>query len=206
VEERKAIERLKRGDIGGLEALVRRHQVEAIRAAYLIVRDRALAEDVVQGAFLRAYERIGRFDADRPFKPWFMKVVANDALKAASKCERAISFEEKEGDLAALMADHETGPQGLVEEAEEQCRVWEAMEKLPPAQRAAVVERYYLGMSEAEMSEGEGVPPGTIKWRLHTARKGLSKILRPWFRAEATPVTLQRSGQVGASQGGEDLE
>ena len=88
MEEREAIERLKRGDIGGLEALVKRHQVEAIRAAYLIVRDRALAEDIVQGAFLRAYERIGRFDADRPFGPWFMKVVANDALKAARKREQ----------------------------------------------------------------------------------------------------------------------
>ena len=77
MEERKAIERLKNGDIGGLEVLVRRHQVRAIRAAYLIVRDHALAEDVVQGAFVRVYERIGSFDERQPFNPWFMKVVVN---------------------------------------------------------------------------------------------------------------------------------
>jgi DNA-directed RNA polymerase specialized sigma24 family protein len=55
MEERGAVERLKRGDVGGLEALVKKHQTRALRAAYLIVRDRALAEDVVQEAFLMAY-------------------------------------------------------------------------------------------------------------------------------------------------------
>jgi DNA-directed RNA polymerase specialized sigma24 family protein len=54
MDERRAVERLKTGDIGGLEALVRSHQTRAVRAAYLILRDRALAEDVVQAAFVRA--------------------------------------------------------------------------------------------------------------------------------------------------------
>ncbi len=53
MDERRAIERIKQGDIGGLEALVRAHQLRAGRAAYLICRERALAEDVVQGAFMR---------------------------------------------------------------------------------------------------------------------------------------------------------
>jgi len=67
MEEQEAIARLKRGDISGLEALVRKYQVQAVRAAYLITHDRGLAEDIVQAAFLRAYERIGQFDAGRPF-------------------------------------------------------------------------------------------------------------------------------------------
>ncbi len=62
MDERAAVERLKGGDIGGLEWLVRRHHTRAVRAAYLIVRERTLAEDVVQSAFVRAYERIGQFD------------------------------------------------------------------------------------------------------------------------------------------------
>ena len=57
----------------------------AIRAAYLIVRDRALAEDLVQTAFLRAYDRIGQFDPSRPFAPWFLRSVVNDAVKAAMR-------------------------------------------------------------------------------------------------------------------------
>ncbi len=63
--------------------LVRRHQVEALRVAVLITRDRALAEDIVQAAFLRAYERIDQFDADRPFAPWFLRGVVRDAVKLA---------------------------------------------------------------------------------------------------------------------------
>ena len=63
MEEQEAIARLKRGDVGGLEVLVRGHQVRAVRTVFLITRDRALAEDIVQAAFLRAYERIGQFDS-----------------------------------------------------------------------------------------------------------------------------------------------
>lgn len=68
MDEHDVIARLKGGDIAGLELLVRRYQAEAIHAAYLIARDRALAEDLVQAAFLRVYERIAQFDATRrPF-------------------------------------------------------------------------------------------------------------------------------------------
>src|SRR5262245_4363710 len=93
MEERQAIARLKLRDISGLEFLVHKHQVRAIRAAYLIVRDRALAEDIVQAAFLRAYDRIHQFDAERAFGPWFLKSVINDALKAVARQERQVSLD-----------------------------------------------------------------------------------------------------------------
>ncbi len=189
MDERRAIERLKRGDIGGLEALVRSHQTRAVRAAYLICRDRALAEDVVQAAFVRTYEKIARFDAERAFGPWFMKIVVNDAIKAASRRERMIQFQQGEEDPVSLLVDPQSGPYELAEEAEERRRVWAALEKLPPAQRAVVVQRYYLGMSEAEMTESETSPPGTIKWRLHAARKRLSKLLGPELRAQGPTST-----------------
>lgn len=186
MDERRAIARLKEGDVGGLEDLVRSHQTRAVRAAYLIVRDRALAEDVVQAAFVRAYEKIARFDESRPFVPWFMKMVVNDAIKAATRRERTVRFEGTD-DPVLRLADAGSGPQELAEEAEERRRVWTALAKLPPTQRAAVVQRYYLGMSEAEMAENDASPPGTIKWRLHAARKRLSKLLRPGFRAQDAP-------------------
>jgi RNA polymerase sigma-70 factor, ECF subfamily len=198
MDERRAIARLKKGDVGGLEVLVRSHQTRAMRAAYLIVRDRALAEVVVQAAFVRAYEKIARFDERRPFAPWFMKVVVNDAIKAASRRERTVSYEDTNDDPVIQLTDTETGPQDLAEEAEERRRVWTALEKLPPAQRAVVVQRYYLGMSEAEMAENDSSPPGTIKWRLHAARKRLSKLLRPELRAQDAPATT-RPAQVISS-------
>ena len=84
MDERQAIEHLQRGDIRGLEALVRLHQVRAIRTAYLFTRERQLAQDIVQAAFLRAYERIGQLDPHRPFGPWFLTSVLHDAIKAAA--------------------------------------------------------------------------------------------------------------------------
>jgi RNA polymerase sigma-70 factor, ECF subfamily len=198
--ERRAIERLIWGDIGGLETLVREHQVRAVRTADLIVRDRALAEDVVQGAFVRAYERIGGFDVERPFGPWFMMIVVNEAVAVARRRERTVTLEEGLGaDPAALLADPEKGPQELAEEAEERRRVWAALGKLPPTQRAAVVQRYYLGMSESEMTEGGTFPPGTIKWRLHAARKSLSKLLRARFDVEGASAIARRAKPAAVS-------
>src|SRR3954467_7626853 len=93
MDEREAIARLAGGDISGLELLVSRYQVQAVRAAYLVCRNSALAEDIVQEAFLRAYERIEQFDPDRPFHPWFLRMVVNDALKAASRAGKVVSLD-----------------------------------------------------------------------------------------------------------------
>jgi len=202
MEERGAVERLKRGDIGGLEALVGVYQVRAVRTAYLIVRDKALAEDVAQGAFVRAYERIGGFDEARPFGPWLMKIVVNDAIKAAKRRERTVRIDgDGENLLLARLADAGPGPHDEAEESETRRRVWAALETLPPAQRAAVVQRYYLGMNEAEMAEAGEASPGTIKWRLHVARKSLAKLLRPQLRAE---VSAPARAPLDAVEGGKD--
>jgi RNA polymerase sigma-70 factor (ECF subfamily) len=205
LEKRRAIERIKKGDIGGLEMLMRMHHTRAVRAADLIVRDRVLAEDVVQSAFVRAYERIGQFDSDRPFGPWFMRVVVNDAVKAVSRRERKISFYEGDAeDSLARLADPGAGPHEMAEEAETRRRVWRAMGELPPAQRAVIVQRYYLGMSEAEVAQSGESPPGTVKSRLNAARKRLSKLLRPHFRAQRAPAPIDTlSGTSERRDGGE---
>ena len=184
MEEAEAIAQLKQGDVTGLEALVRGHQVQAVRTAYLITRDRALAEDIVQAAFVRAYERIEQFDTRRPFGPWFLRSVVNDAIKAASRRERWVSLEASDGAkavLADLLADPNPGPAALVEAADIRRAVREALGMLPPTQRAATVLRYYLGLSEAEVAEELACPPGTVKWRLHAARKRLRTLLRTFW-------------------------
>lgn len=193
MDERDAVERLRRGDIGGLEALVRRYYLRAGRTAYLIVRDHALAEDVAQDAFVRAFERIGQYDAERPFAPWFMRIVVNGAVEAARGRERTSSYDD--GEVGALMvrfADPAPGPHELAERAEQREGVWTAMEKLPPRQRAAVVQRYYLDMSETEMSEASGSPPGTIKSRLHAARRRLRRLLYAQAREDETPESREQ--------------
>ena len=95
MEDRIAVSRLKQGDLTGLESLVSRYQVQAVHAAYLVVNDRALAEDVAQTAFVKVAERIHQFDEERPFAPWFFRIVMNDALKLARRQSRSISLDDQ---------------------------------------------------------------------------------------------------------------
>ena len=95
MDDQTAISRLKQGDLYGLGTLVSRYQAQAVHAAYLIVYDRPQAEDVVQTAFVKVAERIQQFDDKRPFAPWFLRIVVNDALKLARKHKRNVSLEEQ---------------------------------------------------------------------------------------------------------------
>jgi RNA polymerase sigma-70 factor (ECF subfamily) len=87
-----AIRRLKRGDISGLECLIARYQQKALRTAFLITHDEPLAEDVVQDAFVRFYQRAKFFDETRPFKPYFLRSVVNAALNCLEREKRGTSF------------------------------------------------------------------------------------------------------------------
>jgi len=134
-----------------------------------VTGSRELAEDIVQSAFLRAYERIGQFDSGRPFSPWFLRSVVNDAVKAAARARRNVPLE---GDLLPA------GERAL-QRAEERQMVHDALVKLAPGQRAAVVLRYYLGLSEADIADRLDCPQGTVKRRLHDAHTRLRALLAP---------------------------
>src|SRR5690242_11145944 len=96
MDDFQAIQRLKDGDVGGLETLVERYQAMAIRAAFLVTSDETLAEDVVQDTFARIYQRISQFDSSRPFEPYLLRSVVNAALNAVQMSRRHLSME---GDL-----------------------------------------------------------------------------------------------------------
>lgn len=181
MEDRIAISRIKQGDLKGLEILVNRYQVQAVHAAYMIVYDNALAEDVAQTAFVKAAEHIHQFDEERPFAPWFFRIVVNDALKLAKIQVRSISLEEQldepTAQLAAWLADPSLKPEQLIEQKETRENILKAVQSLPPEQRAVIVMRYYLEMSEADMSAKMERPLSTIKWWLRNARKRLYDLM-----------------------------
>jgi RNA polymerase sigma-70 factor (ECF subfamily) len=176
MEDEQAVARLKRGDIGGLEVLVRRYHTQAVQAAYLVVSDWGRAEDLAQAAFVTAYERISTFDSARPFKPWFLRSVVYSALKVAN-APRNVSFDAHVEGGAAEIPSPEPGVAELLEAAETREEILAALEKLSPGQRAAVVMKYYLDLSDAEVSQRLAVPQGTVRRRLHDARKRLRKLL-----------------------------
>lgn len=180
MDESSAISRLKQGDLIGLERLVDQYQVRAVHAAYLILFDRALAEDVAQAAFVKVVERIDQFDEARPFAPWFFRIVVNDALKLANQQKRSISLDgldDSTTQIAKWLTDPGMQPEQLLEQKQICENILNAMEGLPPPQRAVIVMRYFLDMSEADMSLKMERPLSSIKWWLRDARKRMQDLL-----------------------------
>ena len=181
MEDRIAVSRLKQGDLTGLESLVNRYQVQAVHATYLVVNDRALAEDVAQTAFVKIAERIHQFDEERPFAPWFFRIVMNDALKLARRQSRSISLDDQLDEstlqLAKWITDPGLQPEQLVEQKEIRQIILKAIYILPPEQRTVIVMHYFLDMSEADMSANLARQLSTIKWWLRGARKSLRNLM-----------------------------
>ena len=130
-------------------------------------------------AFLRCYERIQQFDTSRPFAPWFLRIVVNDALKAAERRTRHVSLDTSRGRLtfADLLPDRGAGPDIAAERAELRRDVEAALQSLTPRERAAIVLYYYVGLSGPEIAEHLSSPLGTVKRRLHDGRARLRTLL-----------------------------
>jgi RNA polymerase sigma-70 factor (ECF subfamily) len=178
MDDLQAIRRLKSGDIGGLEILIARYQEKAVRTAYLVTHHEPLAEDVVQEVFVRFYERVRHFDDNRAFEPYFLRSVVNAALNAVEKEKRIVPIDD-EAQLPALenLLARAASVEEQAEYAQQRDGILQALAALPPRQRAAVVQRYYLEMSEKEMTEMLEVAPGTVKWLLNAARRRLRALL-----------------------------
>ena len=177
MEDLQAIRRLKRGDIGGLECLIARYQGKALRTAFLITHDEPMAEDVVQEVFVRFYQRARTFDEARPFEPYFLRSVVNAALNCIEREKKGRSFSKEDTSELENLLEQAASVEEQVEFNTLKWRIKETLEKLPPRQRAVIVQRYYLEMSEKEMAEALEAPPGTVKWLLNMARTRLRALL-----------------------------
>jgi RNA polymerase sigma-70 factor (ECF subfamily) len=175
-DELQAIHRLKHGDIQGLELLVTRYQVKAIRAAFIIVRDEQSAQDITQETFIRIFGHIRRFDENRPFGSYLLRSVVNAALDAVQRTSR---WENNSCDPAAVeeLLEGAISVESQVELKALKQEIHAALGQLSPRQRASIVLRYYLELSEKEMAERLNATPGTVKWLLFSARQRLRNLL-----------------------------
>jgi RNA polymerase sigma factor (sigma-70 family) len=172
LDELELVERAKRGDTGAYEVLVRTYQGVAQRTAYVITGDAGDAEDAAQSGFIKAYYALGRFRSDAPFRPWLLKIVANEARN------RRRSAGRREGLRLRLEEDRPRedaapSPEAAVLAGEPRRVLVEALNSLKEGERRVIALRYLLDLSEKEMAAVMGVAKGTVKSRLSRAMKKL---------------------------------
>jgi len=169
------VERTLRGDLGAFEALVERHRDVVVRVAARIA-GRDHAEDVSQDAFLRAFHRLPRFRGDASFRAWLLQITHNAAVDHLSRRRR----EPIEGVEADPRHEQEVGrlPAERLESRERIARLESKLRGLSPEGRVVLVLRDIEGMSYEEIAAVTEAPLGTVKVRLHRARRDLIEMLR----------------------------
>jgi len=183
LEEIELVDRAKRGDVGAYEELVRTHQGLAVRTAYVITGQAADAQDAVQEAFVKAYRSLGRFREGAAFRPWLLRIVANEAISRRRAAHRHANLALRAAE-GRLQGDAVPSPEGAALEQERHREVVAAMSMLRPEDRLVIAYRYWFELSEAEMAEALGCPRGTVKSRLSRA---LAKLRESLVAAGAGP-------------------
>jgi RNA polymerase sigma-70 factor (ECF subfamily) len=153
------------------QELVRRYQGPVVNLIARIVRDPALAEDLAQETFLKAFRSLPTFDPARKFSSWLFRIAHNASLDALRRRRARASRATEVGDPAI------PPPPDPVETAALGRALDAALARLRPEQRTAVVLRYEEGCSYDEIAQAMGIPEGTAKTHVHRARKQLAEAL-----------------------------
>jgi RNA polymerase sigma-70 factor (ECF subfamily) len=176
-EDSEIVARVCSGDTAAYAHLVDRHAPVAVRTAALLGAG-ADAEDVVQEAFVKAYAALGGLRPGAPFRPWFLRIVANETKNLHRAAGRRSARERRawqQAEPLLLASTHDPADDAI---ATERKRVLvQGLAGLSADQRDVVTCRYLLDLDEAETAAVLGWPRGTVKSRLHRALRRLRESL-----------------------------
>jgi RNA polymerase sigma-70 factor (ECF subfamily) len=153
--------------------IVRRYERPVRSLIGRMVRDRALAEDLAQDTFLKAFRSLNSFDASRKFSSWLFRIAHNTAIDAI----RRLPHGQQELDGQPALTPSVPPAPDPVEEAALGQALEAALGRLRPDQRMAVLLRYQEGFSYPEIAESLSIPEGTAKTYVHRGRKLLADLL-----------------------------
>lgn len=163
------------GDLGAFETLYARYSVSVFRSIQAVVRDRGIAEDLLQECFVRAYRNLYRVDQSvESLAPWLHRIGLNLAY---NKVSRRSAFLPGLEVMANFLASPRLAPDRLAERAELKRAVWDAIEQLDDKYRLVIIMYYLQELSLKEIAERLEIPVGTIKSRLFYARQLLRRAL-----------------------------
>jgi RNA polymerase sigma factor (sigma-70 family) len=167
LDEASLLARAKRGELRAYEEVVELHQDVAFRVAWLITGSAADAEEAAQDAFLKAHRALGSFRNGAPFRPWLLRIAANEARsrRAANSRREQVHRrvgEESRGRTAA-------SPETTLIDSDRRAELIAALWRLNERDRLVIAYRYLLEFSEAETAAALGCRKGTVKSRLSRA-------------------------------------
>jgi RNA polymerase sigma-70 factor, ECF subfamily len=195
----------KNGDVAAFEQLVKRYDRKLLRIAQHVTHNREDSEDVVQEAFLKAFQHLGDFREDSKFSTWLIRITLNQSLMKLRKQRRAIrdvsleeDFQAGEDMLPIEVTDWAPDPEQLYRASELRDILIKALKELRPILRAVFVLRDIEGLSIAETAEALSLSHPAVKARLWRGRLQLREHLNRYFRkkTESAPVELSPGGDT----------
>lgn len=182
------------GDVIDSDELVRANIGWMLALAERLLRDRGLAEDVVQESFLRAYEGLAGFEGRSSIESWLHRITVNTALSKLRQlkrlAEQSIDEHLPEFDRfdcrIELPWSHLATVEEVIENDETRQRVYETIGELPDSYRIVLQLRDIEEYDTSEVATLLGISQSNVKVRLHRARAALKKLIEPILRAEVS--------------------
>jgi RNA polymerase sigma-70 factor (ECF subfamily) len=179
-DDQRLIAECLQGNTAAFGVLVRRYQERLYNSVYRLVENAEDAQDVVQEAFLNAYQSLDGFKGDSQFFTWLYRIAVNTAISLKRKRRAMVRMEagcNGEPLIEPLDRSAESRPGHALEQAEQETRIHQALNRLSPEHRAVLIMKDMEGHKYETMAEILQVPIGTIRSRLHRARLELRELL-----------------------------
>src|SRR5437762_9204884 len=182
------VARAKNGDTAAFEQLVRKYERQIFRIAQHITQNREDAEDVMQDAFLKAYEKLDQFQGNSKFYTWLVRIAVNESLMRLRKRRtgKMVSIDEdvetEEGSVPRDLADWAPDPEQNYTQSELAEILRKTIQGLPPGFRVVFALRDVEGLSTEETAETLGLSIPAVKSRLLRARLQLRERLNKFFQ------------------------
>ncbi len=190
LRDEEVVSRVLAGETALFEILMRRYNQRLYRMSRMILRDDGEAEDVMQDAYVRAYEHLHQFAGKAAFSTWLTRIAIHEALARKRRRSRIDELDAmpSNGETMPSLKSSAPNPEVSIANVEARQLLEEAIDQLPEAYRAVVVLREVEEMSVAETAESLGVSDAVVKTRLHRAHAMLRKALYAQARGRATDL------------------
>ena len=167
------------GDAAAFEQIVVRHERRVLTLSWRLLGAMEDAQDAAQEVFLRTFKYLHRFDAQKPFEPWLVRMTVNVCrdLGKARQLRRAILVEQKDGYDRVEQRDSAHNPHEELQVEQQRQMLYRAMNELPEKERMAFVLRDIEGMTTAEAAEALGSSEATVRSQISSARLKIRKLV-----------------------------